>query len=109
MSLKKSLEKTGGVMARNSLVALLFLFLFGCSSFAYKFYGIEWAERTEDVKLFVPPGSTASKDISFKACEPTDDEPGKCVVTMRADYFRLLRDYETTKVRLEELERRCGK
>jgi len=91
-------------MNRYSLVILFFLL--GCASFAYEYYGIDWAEKTEDVVLFDP--NEKLPDIPFTECKPTAIERGKCVVIKRTEFFKIRRDMEAMRARIKELEKTCN-
>lgn len=93
-------------MKRSYLSLLVLLVLLGCGSFAYEYYGIDWAEKTEDVVLFDP--NRKLDDISFVDCKPTPQESGKCVVIKREEFFKIRRDMETMRARIKELEKACN-
>ena len=80
---------------------LFLLLLVACSSFAYKYYGIRWAEFSKDVVML---GPDEKKDKPFTDCQ----DLGNCVVMYRDEFFKFRRDYEEKSIRLKELERRCG-
>lgn len=108
--------KMGAEMKKNKFFWFILFFvgiacITACTSFAYKYYGIQFPEsgKVDDVLLFVPKGSEAPKDIPFSTCKPDEQVAGKCIVSLQADYFSILKDNESCHVRLAELERRCGK
>ena len=88
-------------MVKRLFLLMIFL-LASCASFAYKYYGLKWAEKSKDVVLL---GPDAKDDRSFVLCEKSGD----CVVMFEAEFFKLRRDYEEKSIRLAELERRCGR
>lgn len=90
------------VLARLAFVASLTLIITACAAFSYRYYGIEFAEKSENVILL---GPSAKDDKSFLLCQ----NKGACVVLFEAEFFKLRRDYEEKSIRLAELERRCGK
>jgi hypothetical protein len=96
---------------RNKLILVSFLsvLLTACAG-AAAFYGIEWPESglIDDAVLFVPKDSTAKKDLPMTACKPDETLAGKCVVLLKEEFFNLLRENKELKIRVAELERRCG-
>ena len=88
------------------VLVIVILTMTACSSFAYKYYGIQWAERTDEVKLL---GTEPKFDRPFTICKPSDDEAGKCVVMPTSELFKMMRDMSELKERNRDLERRCGK
>lgn len=82
------------------------LCLLGCSSFAYKYYGVQWAERSDDVRLL---SADPKDDKPFTICKPSEDDLGKCVVVPASEWFKLQRDFQTMRARIRELERSCQK
>lgn len=95
---------------RSKILIAMCLLLTACAG-AAAFYGIEWPASglIDDAVLFVPKGSTAKKDLPMTVCKPDPDQPGKCVVMLEEDFFNLLRENKELKIRVAELERRCGK
>lgn len=87
---------------RIAFLVLFLIALTSCASFAYKYFGIQWADSSSQVILL---GPSKKDDKPFTICQET----GKCVVMEESEFFKLRRDYEEMKVRLQELERRCGK
>jgi hypothetical protein len=73
-----------------------------CAAFSYKYYGVEYAELSKDVKLL---GPKEENDKPFVLCETR----GMCIVMFESEFFKMRRDYEEKSIRLIELERRCGR
>jgi len=92
-------------MKKIAMTLPLVCILFGCASFGYVYYGIDWEERTADVVLFDPEND--KPDISFTECKPDRAEKGKCVVLKREEFFKIRRDMEAMRIRIKELEKNC--
>lgn len=87
---------------KEFLVFLLVFFALACSGMTFKYYGLSEVVY-EHGKLL---GPKESDDVPFSRCAPNAQTKNPCVVLFTNDFFSLKQDYEDTKMRLKECERR---
>lgn len=78
------------------------LLLFGCAGFTYRYYGLAGAQYDKGMLL----GPKESDDIPFTACQSSQDVKHPCVVMLSREFYALKLDYQDTKNKLEECEKR---
>lgn len=76
--------------------------LLSCASAAisYNYYGL--AADSYDGKLL---GVDESKDLPLSICEPDAKVKGKCVVMLKAEFFKMKSDLDQTREKLISCER----
>jgi hypothetical protein len=79
----------------------LILLVAACTSFGYKYYGLQLASYEDGLLL----GPDDSDDLPIKVCEPDEQVVGKCVVMMREEFERLRSDLIDMRERLERCEK----
>lgn len=92
------------VRVRAFLVGLTCgVLLWGCASFAFKYYGLEGVTYS-DGKLL---GPKPENDLPFSRCEPTPKERHPCVVLFTPEFKAFKTDYESCKTQLSDCQRNC--
>lgn len=82
-----------------SIGLLCLLPLVACSSFPYKYYGMELPSY-EGTLL----GPEPEDDLPFKECAPDEITKGKCVVMFIAEFELLKMELEELRARLKACE-----
>ncbi len=90
-----------GLVRVLTLIAFLFA---ACASagYAYRYYGLEQVNYTEGKLL----GPEPKLDLPFSACAPDDGMKHKCIVMFADELFRAKQDFEDTKQKLKECEKK---
>ena len=75
--------------------------LAGCASFtSVRYYGLDGMDYSKGTLL----GPTPMEDIPFVKCSPTDVDKSPCVILTASEFFRLRRELEETKAKLQRCE-----
>lgn len=82
------------------------LILYACASDSYTYYGlnvsrIEKPELEKGLLLHKDP----KKDLDLTECLPTKKNVSPCIVVFSSEYFKMKRDFEEMKIRLEACEK----
>lgn len=73
-----------------------------CSALSFHYYGLSGASYDNGVLL----GPTEKDDLPFSKCAPTTSVKNPCVVLFVADFYALKQEYEDTKQKLVECEKK---
>lgn len=73
----------------------------GSISFFYKFYVFDYENN-------ILLGPTSNDDLKTEICSKNPDNKYKCVVMKIDEFFKLKSDYEKSKNKIVELERRLS-
>lgn len=76
--------------------------LLACSGVAFRYYGIAEVDYNQGMLL----GPKPKDDIPFSRCAPTGNEAHPCVIMFTKEFFALKLDYEDTKQKLKECQKR---
>lgn len=77
--------------------------LWGCASFAFKYYGLEGVSYSEGKLL----GPKPENDLPFSACAPDSAVKHKCVVMFTTEFKAFKTDYDGCKTQLSDCQRNC--
>ncbi len=86
----KTWKKLGTILASYCL-------LVSCAGFSYHYYGLDQVSYDHGVLL----GPTPHDDIPFSKCSPRE-----CVVMFAKDFFAFKQDYQDSKNKLIECEKK---
>lgn len=85
-------------LKKTLLVIFMQLSFLACSSFAYKWYGMELSDQCyQEGKLL---GPKPEDDLSLTQCKPTDALKGPCAVLPIDEFERLRTDLVTCQAEL---------
>jgi hypothetical protein len=93
-----------GVKRAFAIGFLSCFMLFGCAgaAFSYRYYGLGGVSYSNGTLR----GPKETDDVPFATCEPNSKTKNPCVLMLTKDFFAFKQDYEDTKQRLNECERR---
>lgn len=92
--------------AKFIIISLAILVLYACASDSYTYYGVNVSQvdREELAKgklLHKDP----KKDLDMTACLPNAKNKSPCIALFSTEYFKILRDLEEMKARLQACEK----
>lgn len=87
---------------RDIAFLLLGALVTGCASFSYKYYGLNGVSY-EQGKLL---GPKPELDRPFSDCAPNGEHKNPCVVMFADDFFQLRKDFDQTKMELDDCQRK---
>lgn len=74
----------------------------GCAGFAYRYYGLSEVIYERGILL----GPHPKDDLPFSKCAPSSQVRNPCVIMFADEFFDFKKDYEDTKNKLKECEKR---
>lgn len=77
------------------------LLLLGCTSFAYRYYGLAGVSYSQGTLL----GPKERDDLPFNHCAPNDQTQHPCVIMFAKDFFAFKQEYEDLRVKLKACEK----
>lgn len=91
-------------MVKSFYKGVLFgmLLLIGCAGFTYRYYGLKGVVYDHGTLL----GPSDKDDLPFSKCAPNALSSFPCVVMFTKDFFAFKTDYEDSKQKLKECEKK---
>lgn len=91
-----------GLTRQFALGFIACLFVVGCAGAGFRYYGLSGVNYNDGILM----GPKEKDDLPFSRCAPTGNEAYPCVVMFAKEFFALKLDYEDTKQKLKECEKK---